>query len=206
MSGAKHLGDILKDGFSNLGAIYGTKRISGTSVNTVSCYGFRASVDTVIAELANDTVDVGIFSGYKGATIKAGTSVYFPLPVTEITLTSGSGDVYLSIPSDTPTNPTISSKETNAAGTTITVVFSEDMEDPSTLKASFVVKVAGEAVELTSTELDTDHANIIITPTTPIANGDVVTLTIASKAIAAAAGGFFLGVTNGAITNNVPES
>lgn len=206
MNTSKFPGDILKDSQQNSSGFYGTKRISGTSAVTGHFMGFFAREDTVIATLTNDTHDVGTVTGYAGLTVLAGHEIFFGIPVTSITLTSGSGDAYNSEPVVLPAAPILYGCSTSTDGTEITLPFSEDMADPAALSASFVLKVDGETAAVTSVALDSDISKIIVTPTTPIANGEVVTITIATKIIKSVAGAYFLGVTTGDITNNVPET
>ena len=206
MNTSKFPGDILRDSLKNSSGFYGTTRISGTNAVTGNFMGFFAREDTVIAALTNGTHDVGAITGYTGKTVLEGHEIFFGIPVTSITLTSGSGEAYNAEPYNLPETPTLETCFTNEAGTEITLPFSEIMAYPSSLKSSFVVTVDGSSAPLDTAALDTDTTKIILAPTTPIANGEVVTSTIASKAIKSAAHAYYLGVTTGAITNNVPES
>ena len=70
--------------------------------------------------------------------------------------------------------------------------------------ANFVVKVAGTAVPVASVALGTPASWIVVTPTTPLVKTDVVTITMQSTNIKSAAGAYFAGCANKAITNIVP--
>lgn len=202
----KSLADIQKDDLNSIAGLNGTYPVSGTNAVLVDCIGFRASVDTVISALSNATHDLGIVTGYAGKTVLAGQDIWFGAVATSITLTSGNGEAYRASPPVMPDNPVLAGYiATSVNGVTIELNFDQTMANPAALAASFVVSVAGTPVNLTSVALKGgDSTNIIITPVTPIANGDVVTITIASKAIKSAAGAYFLGVTAGAVTNLVP--
>jgi hypothetical protein len=201
----KTYADIQKDAANAISGFNGTTLISGTNANTVSCIGYIAAVDTVIAALSNETHDLGIITGLSGKTVLAGQAVWFGCLASSITLTSGNGSVIRAEPYNMPAIPTLYTDAlTNTGGTTITLKFSEVMSNPAAFAANFVVKVAGTAVPVASVALGTPASWIVVTPTTPLVKTDVVTITMQSTNIKSAAGAYFAGCANKAITNIVP--
>jgi hypothetical protein len=199
------LSDITRENLNIIAGRNGTKAISGTDQITVDCIGFRAAVDTVIASIVNDTHNVGTVTGYTGKIVLAGQDIWFGMTATKITLTSGNGEVYRASPPVIPAIPTLASAITNAGGTTVTLQFSELMANPAAFTANYVLKVAGEAVAVTSVESGSPTSKIVVTPTAAIVNGDVVTITMQSTNIVSAAGAYFAGVADYPVTNIVPE-
>lgn len=199
--------DVAKDCLKNIAGYYGTVRISGTDSLGVDIMGFKAIEDTVIAELRNQTHDLLEVTGYGSKTIAAGNEIFFGAVATNIKLTSGSGEGYRAIPLSLPSAPLLlGNPETAIDGTTIELNFSKEMIDPTAHADVFILKVDGEAVTVTSVEHGTPDSQLIITPATPIANGDVVTLSMESRYIASTDGARYAGVTDLPIKNTVPES
>lgn len=196
--------DVLKDGLRNAAGFYGDFYIADTNEHAVSCMGYKAKTDTVIATLTNDKYDVANVTGCP-LTIAAGDEVFFGMVATNIKLTSGTGVAYRSESVSPPAEPRINFIKTAVNGATIEVDMTVAMADPAALAASFVLKKNGTTAAVTSVALKGgDSTNIIITPTAAIVNGDVVTLTLATKIIKSSAGAYFLGTTDHYIENLVP--
>lgn len=204
---ARSFDDVAKDCLRNMAGYYGTVRISGTDPLGVEIMGFKAIEDTVIAELRNQTHDLLIVTGYTGKTITAGSEIFFGAVATNITLTSGSGEGYRASDLPLPSAPLlIGNPETAIDGTIIELNFSKEMIDPTAHADVFILKVDGEAVTVTSVEHGTPDSQLVITPATPIAYGDVVTLSMQSRYIASTDGARYEGVSDLPIKNTVPES
>lgn len=97
--------------------------------------------------------------------------------------------------------PTLSTPYSSEDGTIITAPFDHIMRDPTGFESDFTLS---DKRAITSITLDGN--NFIITPTVPIAFGDVATLSITAGNIKNTWGGLFAGTVEPiTITNNVPE-
>ena len=196
--------DIAKDSFRNMGGWYGFDWVADTAAHTTGYMGYKAKTDTVIASITNATHDIGTILGSAALTLKAGDEIFFGAVSGSVTLTSGTGWFYLAQPRVLPATPNLLASATNAAGTEVIMNLDQIMNNPAALTHSFTLKVNGEVAAHTGVALDTDTTDIVVSPTTPIVNGDVVTITIATKIIKSAAGAYFLGATDFPIVNIVP--
>jgi uncharacterized repeat protein (TIGR02059 family) len=198
--------DTAKDCLKNIAGYYGTYPISGTDAINVNCMGFHADVDTVIAALSNDSHDLLAALEYDGVTIVAGGDIFFGVVVTQITLTSGSGQAYRSeAPTFAAIPHLIGNPATAINGATIELNFSELMADPAAEAEHFVVEVDGSPATLTSVAHGTPDTQLIITMDSAITNGEVVTITMQHKHIKSAAGAYYLpGVDHLPVKNIVP--
>jgi hypothetical protein len=201
------LQDLQKRVYLSLGGWNGSAPVYGTDQFNINCMAFCASEDTVISSLGNDTHDLLAAIDYDSRTIFAGETIFFGVVATKIKLTSGSGHVLRSEPpvfADAPL--LVGNRATNAGGTTIELNFTELMVDPAAFPEEFVVKVADEAVTLTSVAFGTPNSQYIITLDAAVVNGDVITITMQSTKIKSAAGAYFAGCTDLSIQNIVPET
>ena len=127
------------------------------------------------------------------------------------TVTAADGGVLASFSGQAVTNnipagsaPTFSSAATNTAGTTITLIFSKAMADPSGKQGQFSYQVnSGSAQSFSAAALS--GGNIVLTTSgTPIAYGNTVTVSYTAGTVTAADGGVLASFSGQAVTNNIP--
>lgn len=97
------------------------------------------------------------------------------------------------------------SAETSEDGTQVILNFTVPMANPSALGEAFEVKIDGVVAPHTSVQLGLPTSQIYINMTDPIANGDVVTVSVTAATVPSAEGTMFAaGLADEAVTNNVP--
>lgn len=95
--------------------------------------------------------------------------------------------------------------KTSPDGTKVILNFTVAMANPSALGEAFEVKIGGVVAPHTSAQLGLLTNHIYINMTDPIANGDVVTVSVTAATVPSAEGTMFAaGLADEAVTNNVP--